>query len=98
MISPSNAVYPKNKIKEVHVLYDGTLSGNKLFSIAKLKLHDGSEVLGIRHDYSDWSPNPDKGYPLSRPGNPAWFVLPPIVDLLPVLKALFDNTDFLGIL
>jgi|GEM_PF-1203038 len=75
MYPPLSVVYPKNRIKSVIVLSDGTQNGNE-FSIAKLLLHDGSIALGIRWDFSEWSPDPDKGYPLIRGQFPCWFILP----------------------
>ena len=71
---PSIALSPRFRIAKVKVIHDGTLSGND-FSIAKLLLKDGQVVLGIRYDISDWSPDPDKGYPTVR-GHASWFILP----------------------
>ena len=73
-IPPNLVLSPKNQIAKVDVIHDGTSSGY-LFSIAKLTLRNGQVVLGVRYDVSEWSPNPDNGYPNAR-GYASWFVLP----------------------
>lgn len=75
-ISPHTAIYPKNKFKSVRVLHDGTRQTPHDFSIAEIELHDGSKRIGFRLTWNDWNDNPDKGYPLVRPGNPSWLLLP----------------------
>jgi hypothetical protein len=89
-ISPQNVIYPKNRIKRVSILHDGTLNPPYEFSIAELEFHDGTKAIGIRHNINDWNDNnPDLGYPTCRPGNPTWFILPDINKLLPTLISIF---------
>ena len=89
---PSDAIYPMKHIKSVRVLYDGTQPGHLEFSIAELELHDGSRVIGIRHDRNEWNENNEEnGYPVVRGGLPSWFILPPMNNLLPELIRLFGN-------
>lgn len=87
---PNQAIYPKSKIKNVRVLYDGTINQQMEFSLAELTLHNGDVVIGIRHDRNEWNENNDEnGYPVVRGGKPSWFILPDINNLLPVLNAEF---------
>ena len=90
MIPPKDVVSPKTRIRDVEPISDGTTNGN-CFSLAKLTLHDGNLVAGIRWDYSDWSEDPDKGYPLIRGQYPCWFVLPDINLLKSVLNEIDTN-------
>ncbi len=89
---PSQAIYPMSRIAKVDVLYDGTLPNNHEFSIAKLTLKDGSQVIGIRHDRNEWNENDEgKGYPVVRGGRPSWFILPDINKLNSTLNLLLNN-------
>jgi hypothetical protein len=89
---PSDAIYPKSKIKNVTVLYDGTKPPFNEFSIAELELHDGSKCIGVRHDRNEWNENNDEnGYPVVRGGLPSWFIMPSIHQLLPILNNLFEE-------
>ena len=95
MIDPKTIIYPKSRIKpNIKILYDGTIKGNLGFSIAELETTDNpsKKIIGIRYDYSDWSKNPDSGYPLIRGKYPCWFILPNElllgVDLLNILSRL----------
>lgn len=92
MISPHNVLSPKTQIKRiVKIIHDGTISGTE-FSLAELELHSGDVVIGIRHDYSDWSKDPDKGFPIVRGIYPCWFILPEIVTLKNVIdKYLLES-------
>jgi hypothetical protein len=94
MIDPKTIVSPKSQIKRVvKVLYNDaykTPPGDLEFSIARLELHNGTEKIGIRHDISYWSENKEIGYPAPR-GNPGWFILPDMDDLLPKLNELFGD-------
>ena len=94
MIDPKTIVSPKAQIEKViKVLYNDALSippGDLEFSIAELLLRDGTTKIGIRHDVSYWSPDMENGYPAPR-GNPGWFILPDMGDLLPKLIELFPD-------
>ena len=86
MVSPHNVLSPKTQIKRiVSVIHDGTINGDE-FSLAELELHNGDIVIGIRHDYSYWSKNPDKGYPLIMGQYPCWFILPELNKLSVVIQ------------
>ena len=94
MINPKTIKYPKSRIKDnINVLYDGTITGHLGFSIAELETKDtpSKKIIGIRYDYSDWSKNPNDGYPLIRGKYPCWFILPDIEKLLPILNELFPK-------
>lgn len=80
--NPSNVLSPRNKIKNVQVLFDG---GNKhgSYSVAKLKWNN-NDVIGVRWNISENEAyNEDKksgrkvslGEPNSR-GYSTWFILP----------------------
>lgn len=90
---PVDVIYPMNRIRRiVRVLHDGTRNPPNDFSIAEIELKNNSTVIGIRHNMNDWNEdNPDLGYPTCRPGNPTWFILPNMDDLLPVLNTLFGD-------
>lgn len=90
--NPQDVIYPMSRIKRVvRVLHDGVLNSPHEFSIAELEFHDNSTAFGIRHNLNEWNEeNPDLGYPTCRPGNPTWFILPDVDDLLPVLNQLFS--------
>ena len=89
--NPIDVIYPQNRISHVvEVLHDGTVNEPNEFSIARIQLNNGVIVNGIRYNMNEWNEdNPDIGYPTCRPGNPTWFILPEIVDLLPVLNKVF---------
>jgi len=89
--NPLDVVFPKNRIRRViRVLHDGTTTQPNDFSIAELELHDGTTCFGLRHNTNDWNEdNPDLGYPTCRPGNPTWFILPNVNDLLQVMNRVF---------
>jgi hypothetical protein len=79
-----------SRIRNVNVLYDGTTHPFLEFSLAELELHDGSVVIGIRHDRNEWNENNEEnGYPVVRGGRPSWFILPQMTALLPVLNHVF---------
>ena len=93
---PYNAqdvIYPQNWISHVvEVLHEDPPGNEDGFSIALLELRDGSQVYGLRHNYNYWNEdNPDIGYPTVRPGNPTWFILPNITDLLNVMNRIFNR-------
>lgn len=89
---PSQAIFPKSRIKKVTVLYDGTKSPHLEFSIAELELHNGHKAIGIRHDRNEWNENTEEnGYPVVRGGRPSWFIMPDIDALLPVLNQVFKS-------
>jgi hypothetical protein len=89
---PSDAIFPKNRIRKVTVLYDGTQPPYLEFSIAKLELIDGTTAIGIRHDRNEWNENTEEnGYPVVRGGRPSWFIMPPMDNLLPILNQLFHK-------
>jgi hypothetical protein len=89
--NPIDVIYPQNRISHVvEVLHDGTVNEPNEFSIARIQLNNGVIVNGIRYNMNEWNEdNPDIGYPTCRPGNPTWFILPEIEDLLPVLNNVF---------
>lgn len=91
--NPKTVIYPKNRIRRViEVLHDGTNENPSQFSIAKLELNDGSTCYGLRHNMNEWNENnPDIGYPTCRPGNPTWFILPDVKNLLTVLNREFSE-------
>ncbi len=92
---PSQAIYPKNRIKKVTVLYDGSANPNHEFSIAKLELHDGTIAYGVRHDRNEWNENTEEnGYPVVRGGLPSWFIMPKVDDLLIELNRLKKGGKF----
>lgn len=94
LIPPSQAIYPMKHIKKVTVLYDGTKNPQHEFSVAELELHNGSKVIGIRHDRNEWNENTEeKGYPTVRGGLPSWFIMPNINNLLSVLNKLKDSGE-----
>src|SRR5690242_5885203 len=94
LTKPSNAVYPKKYIKNVNVLYDGTVRGGLEFSIAKLELQSGGFAIGIRHDRNEWNENTEeKGYPVVRGGLPSWFIMPDMNALLPILNEKLRNGE-----
>lgn len=92
---PSQAIFPVSRIRHVRVLYDGTVPPYREFSIAELVLHDGSHVIGIRHDRNTWNRNRDtNGYPVVRGGRPSWFILPVnIHEFLEELNRSVQQTD-----
>jgi len=91
---PSNAIYPKNRIRKITVLYDGTKPPYNEFSIAELELLNGTTAIGIRHDRNEWNATTNKnGYPVVRGGRPSWFILPDINALLPVLNEVFNEKN-----
>jgi len=91
MISPHDVLSPKTQIKRiVSVIHDGTITGDE-FSLAELELHSGEIVIGIRHDYSEWSKDKDKGFPLVRGVYPCWFILPDLVRLDTVIKGYLSS-------
>jgi hypothetical protein len=89
--NPTDVIYPQNRIRRViRVLHDGTVNPPHEFSIAEIELQDNSTCFGLRHNTNEWNEdNPDLGYPTCRPGNPTWFILPDVADLLPVLNRVF---------
>lgn len=91
--NPIDVIYPQNRISHVvEVLHDGTVNEPYEFSIARIQLNNGVIVNGIRYNMNEWNEdNPDIGYPTCRPGNPTWFILPEIEDLLPVLNNVFKR-------
>jgi hypothetical protein len=92
---PKDAIYPQTRIKNVIVLHDGTKPPHNEFSIAKLILHNGDIVFGIRWDRNSWNAGSDEnGYPSSR-GYPTWFILPPnMKEVLSVLNGIdFDENS-----
>lgn len=92
LTKPSDAVYPKKHIKNVTVLYDGTIAPFNEFSIAELELHSGQKVIGVRHDRNEWNENSEEnGYPVVRGGLPSWFILPDTDKLIPELNKLFGK-------
>lgn len=90
--NPEEVIFPLNRIRRViQVFHDGTQNDPEDFSIAELEFTDGTTGIGIRHNYSYWNENnPDLGSPTSF-GRPAWFILPPMDDLLPILNQKFGN-------
>ncbi len=92
---PHTVVFPANRIKRIiRVLHDGTRNTPDEFSIAELEFHDGSTGFGLRHNMNYWNDdNPDIGYPTVRPGNPTWFILPDIADLLAVMNHVFGSAN-----
>ena len=89
---PAQAIFPKNRIKSVTVLYDGTQPPYHEFSIAELELHNGEKAIGIRHDRNEWNENTEEnGYPVVRGGRPSWFIVPNMKLLLPVLNQVFSS-------
>ncbi len=95
LILPHKAIYPKNRIKNVDVLHDGTQPPYNEFSIAKLTMHDNSNAIGIRWDRNTWNNNnEEKGYPVVRGVYPAWFILPDINNLTDTLNSLRKEKKF----
>ena len=92
--SPQDVIYPQNRIRRVvRVLHDGTQNIPDGFSIAELEFHNGTRAFGLRHDINYWNEdNPDIGYPTVRPGNPTWFILPDVRELLQVMNQVFPDT------
>lgn len=92
--NPLDVIYPQNRINRViRVLHDGTQNIPFAFSIAEIELNDGSTCFGIRHNINVWNEdNPYIGYPTCRPGNPTWFILPEVDDLLDVMNRVFQQT------
>lgn len=95
LIRPDNAIYPRNRIQRVEVLYDGTQDNGFEFSLANLILHDGSTAIGIRWDRNTWNENNEEnGYPVVRGVYPAWFILPDINNLIEILNNLKSQQKF----
>lgn len=89
--NPIDVIFPKSKIRRViRVLHDGTINPPHDFSIAELEFNNGTTGFGLRHNMNKWNEgNPDIGYPTCRPGNPTWFILPDIQELLRVMNVVF---------
>jgi hypothetical protein len=68
-VNPEIVVTPKNRVRSVHVLYDGGPGG---WSVAMVDF-DGEECVGFRWNGDEGEPG--IGTPQSR-GRPTWEILP----------------------
>ncbi|MGI4729625.1 MAG: hypothetical protein ACRYGB_13710 [Janthinobacterium lividum] len=97
---PRKVDSPKSRIKRVVTVIDDGISSRTDISIVELELKNGENPFGFRWNVSNWSPNPDLGFPSSR-GKPTWFIVPKdgMKNLIKTLKIVEEflrtqkNTD-----
>ena len=67
-INPKTVLSPKEKIRNLRVIYD---SGDGGWSLGKM-IYENEEVIGIRWNGDEKTP---LGHPISN-SHPVWFILP----------------------
>lgn len=88
MVLPKKVTSPKEKLKLLHIIEDGTKTG-KGYSVAKLKWKNVVSY-GIRYDGDN---EEDKGFPTTGKGyQAAWFILPNAV-AYPYLRTVVAQKD-----
>ena len=71
---PKTVESPKSRIKEVITVIDDGVGSSTGISVVELELKNGERPFGLRWNISNWSPDPDLGFPSSR-GKPTWFIV-----------------------